>query len=309
MIAYIVQRLLWLPVLLLAVTLVTLALGLYGPGDPVEVLMGQHRNPEVVARIKRERGLDQPFPVQFANYVRRALHGDFGESFKYRGRPVGELIAKRLWVTIQLNLVAVTFGIVVGIPLGIMAALKRNTWLDHLTVAGAVAGIAVPVIAISPILLYIFARQLRVLPPGGWGGVFSTKIILPAFVLSLGPLAILTRQTRVGLIEVMQQDYIRTARAKGLLERMVILRHALRAALIPILTIVGLMLGSLVGGSLFTEIIFGIPGIGRLGFEAFSSRDYPVIMALTLIVAISYVIANLLVDVLYRFVDPRIRYG
>lgn len=309
MLAYILRRLLWMPILLVAVSLVTYALGIYGPGDPVEVLMGQHRDPEVVARIRHERGYDLPFPQQYARYVGRLLRGDLGESIKYRGQPVARLIQKRIWVSVQLNLVVIALGIVLGLPLGMLAALFQGSWLDRLTVAGVVGGLSVPTFVIAPPLLFLFTRQLRILPPGGWGGLFSVKIILPAVVLAAGPVAVLARQTRTALIEVLAQDYIRTARAKGLRERMVIVRHALPVALIPVLTIIGLMLGGLVEGSFITENIFGIPGIGRLGVEALFARDYDVIMALTLLIATSYVLVNLLVDIFYRFLDPRIRYG
>jgi len=309
MIAYVIRRLLWLPILLVAVTLVTFALGIYGPGDPVQVLMGQYQNPEAVARIRHERGYDQPFPKQYLRYLQRTLRGDLGESIKYRGRPVSQLIKKRIWVSIQLNLVVVALGLLVGIPLGALAAVWQDSWLDKLVVSVVVGGISVPTFVIAPPLLYLLTRVVRLLPPGGWGGIFSAKIVLPAVVLASGPVAVLARQTRTGLIEVLGADYIRTARAKGLRELAVIMRHALPVALIPVLTIVGLMLGGLVEGSFITESIFGIPGIGRLGVEALFSRDYDVIMALTLIIAVSYILVNLFVDVGYHFLDPRIRYG
>ncbi|MEA3459258.1 MAG: ABC transporter permease [Chloroflexota bacterium] len=309
MITYILRRLLWLPVLLLAVSLVTFALGLYGPGDPVQVLVGQRANPELVERIKHEWGLDRPFPVQYAGYVWRALHGDLGESLvKYRGQPVSRLIGQGLLVTAQLNLISIALGIVVGIPLGIAAALRQGSWIDHLARIIVVGGISVPGFVIAPILMFIFARQLRILPPGGWDGIFSTKIVMPAIVLGKGPIAVFVRQMRANMLEVLPKDYIYTARAKGLPERMVILGHALKNALIPVFTILGLMLGGLVEGSFITETIFGIPGIGRLGFEAFWARDYPIIMALTLLVAVAYALANLAVDIGYGFLDPRIRY-
>jgi len=309
MIIYILRRLLWLPILLLAVSLTTFALGLYGPGDPVQVLLGQHTNPEVVARIRNERGLDRPFLVQYADYVWKDLHGDFGESYKYRGQPIGRLIGKRIMVTIQLNLVSLMLAVAIGIPLGVGAALRRNTWLDRLVILFTVGGISAPTFVVAPILMWLFARQLRILPAGGWEGIFSRRIIMPVIVLSLGPIAVLTRQTRASMLEVIRQDYIRTARAKGLTEWMVVIGHALRNALIPISTIVGLMLAGLVEGAFITETLFGIPGIGSLGVEALFARDYPLIMALTLIVAVAYILANLLVDIGYTFLDPRIRYG
>ena len=307
MIVYVVRRLLWLPVLLIAVSFLTFALGLHGPGDPCQVRLGQHVNPEALARCRHQEGLDRPLVVQYVDYIRKALHGDFGLSLKYRGQPVGRLIAKRLWVSVQLNTVALGLGVVVGIPLGIIAALKSNTWLDYVIVAVGVAGVSLPTFTIAPILGWFLAVRLHLLPSGGWGGVFSTKIIMPALVLASGLVTVFVRQTRANILEEIEQDYVRTARAKGLTERMVILRHALRNALIPLFTIFGLLIGGLVGGSFITELIFGIPGIGRLGFEAFFARDYPVITALTLVTAISYALASLMVDMGYGFLDPRIR--
>ncbi len=308
MIAYAVRRSLWLPALLLIIAFVTFALGYYGPGDPVQVLLGQHTNPAAVTRIRHERGLDRPLLVQYVNYIWRALHGDLGESIvKYRGQPVRRLIGTFLPVTVQLNLVSGVLGVMIGIPLGIVAALRHGHWVDRLITALVVAGISVPSFVRAPVLTYIFARLWRILPPGGWDGIFSTKIILPAVVLALGPMAVFTRQTRTGMLEVLREDYVRTARAKGLAERAVVLRHALRNALIPLSTIMGFMLGGMVEGTVITEYWFGIPGLGRLGFEAFLARDYPIIIGLTLLIAAAYGLANLLVDLGYGFLDPRIR--
>jgi peptide/nickel transport system permease protein len=307
-IAYVVRRSLWLPALLLIVAFITFALGFYGPGDPAQVLLGQHTNPAIVARIKQAWGLDRPFPVQYANYIWRALHGDFGASIvKYRGQPVRRLIGESLPITLQLNLVSGVLGVMIGIPLGIVAALRHGSWVDRLIIALVVGGISVPSFVRAPVLTYIFTRLWRILPPGGWDGIFSTKVILPVVVLTLGPMAVFTRQTRVGMLEVLREDYVRTARAKGLAERAVVLRHALRNALISLTTIIGFMLGGLVEGTIITEQWFGIPGLGRLGFDAFHARDYPIIIGLTLLVAAAYGLANLLVDLGYGFLDPRIR--
>lgn len=308
MTGYIVRRLLWLPVLLLTVALITFVLGLYGPGDPIQVLMGQHSNPETIARIRAERGLDDPLWDQFSLYITKALQGDLGESYKYRGQPVGPLIVDRIWVSIQLGFVALAMAVCLGVPLGILAALKANTWLDRLTVGITVLGVSTPTFVLAPIVTWLFARELRILPAGGWDGIFSNKIIMPAMVLGLGAIAVFARQTRASLLEVLGQDYVRTARAKGLPERSVVVGHALRNALLPIFTLLGMMLGDLPAGAFIVENVFGIPGIGKLGFESFFARDYPVIMALTLIVAASYVLVNLMVDVGYVFLDPRIRY-
>ena len=309
MFTYIVRRLLWLPFLLLIIALITFALGLYGPGDPVMVMLGQHANPEAAARVRHELGLDRPFLVQYTDYIWKALHGDLGESLKYRGQPVGRLLGKRLVVTVQFNAVVIAVGLAVGIPLGILAALNHNNLIDYSIVALTVAGISLPIFAIAPMAMWFLAARFHLLPSGGWEGIFSRRIIMPTLVLSIGPAAVFVRQTRANMLEVLSQEYVRTARAKGLRERTVIVIHALRNALIPLFTIFGLMLGGLVGGGIITESIFGIPGIGSLVWDAFGARDYPVIMAYTLLVAGAYTMANLFVDVCYRFVDPRIRYG
>jgi peptide/nickel transport system permease protein len=214
-----------------------------------------------------------------------------------------------LWVSLQLNAVALALGMMVGIPLGIIAALKSSTWLDYLIVAVGVAGVSLPTFTIAPILGWFLSVKLGLLPSGGWDGVFSPKIIMPALVLASGVVTVFVRQTRANVLDEIGQDYVRTARAKGLPEQLVVVRHALRNALIPLFTMFGLLAGGLVAGSFITESIFGIPGIGRLGFEAFVARDYPVITALTLVTAISYALASLGVDIGYGFLDPRIRQG
>ncbi|MBI3942584.1 MAG: ABC transporter permease [Chloroflexi bacterium] len=307
MAAFLVKRLLWLPVLLNAVGIITFALGLYGPGDPVDVMLGPRSNPEAVVRVRRELGLDRPFFEQYVLYVDRALHGDFGESLKYRGQPVGELIAKRLWVSLQLNLAALALGLALGIPLGIMAAIRHNSWMDFLIVAVLVAIISLPAFAITPILSYVFSVQLKVLPAGGWEGLLSKKAILPVIILAVGPAAVFMRQTRAAMLEVLGQDYVRTARAKGLSSRVVLWEHAFRNALIPLSTIFGLILAGSVTGSFVVENLLAIPGIGALGVDSLFSRDYPVIIALTLIIATSYVLANTFIDLTYQYLDPRIR--
>jgi peptide/nickel transport system permease protein len=322
--AFVIRRLLWLPVLLFFISLITFALGVYGPGDPVQVLLGLHANPETVERLRHEYGFDQPFYIQYLNYVANALQGNFGYSLvKYRDQPVGKLIADALPVTIQLNLVAIFLGLASGIPLGLLAGLKRDTWIDLLIRGLVIAGISLPIIFLNPVLTFLFSRRhdfvfaaaninfsigpFLPMVAGHWDGLFSTKIILPAFIESLGIIAVMTRQMRAGMIEVLSEDYIRTARAKGLRERIVIVRHAMRNALIPIATILGLMLGGLVAGSFLVENWFGVPGIGALGYDALFSRDYYITMAMVLLIAAAYVLSNLLVDLTYGLLDPRIR--
>lgn len=304
---FVLQRLLWLPFLLLIVTFITFTLGYYGPGDPVQQRLGLRANPDAVERLREELGLNLPLHEQFARYISRAVRGDLGESFPlFPGTPVAELIAKKLSISIQINIAALLIGAAVGIPLGILAALYRNSILDYLLTSSAVAGISIPTFALAPVLMWLFVARLRLFSLG-WDGVFSGKAVLPIFILALGPLAVFMRQTRANLSETLGEDYIRTARGKGLSERVVIGVHAFRNALIPLVTIAGLMLGGLIGGSFIIEQLFGIPGIGQLGVQAFYARDYPIIMALTLLVATAYAVTNLFVDFMYAVVDPRIR--
>jgi len=320
--AYVARRLVWLPILLFFVSLITFALGVYGPGDPVQVMLGLRATPETIERIRHEYGFDQPFHIQYLNYVTNALQGNFGYSLvKYRDQPVGALIAERLPVTIQLNLLAITLGVVIGVPLGGIAGIKRDSLIDLIVRGVVIAGISFPIIFLNPVLTFIFSRPHEfmlsgvrftigpMLPmvQGYWEGIFSAKVVLPAFIESLGVIAVMTRQMRAGMIDVLSEDYIRTARAKGLRERMVIVRHAMRNALIPIATIMGLMLGGLVAGSFLVENWFGVPGVGQLAFEALGARDYYITMAMVLLIAVAYVIANLIVDLTYGLLDPRIR--
>ena len=306
--AYVIRRLAWTPALLLIVALITFLLGTYGPGDPVQVLQGQYNNPEVVERIRQQRGLDRNVFVQYGVYIKNLLRGDLGESYKYRDRTVAELIGKRIWVSAQLGLAASIVALSLGIPLGVFTAIKQGTWIDVTTVSVTLFFMSLPVFITAPVLLLAFGLWLGILPIQGWGGFFDTRIIMPALVLGVPGIAVITRLTRASTLEVLSQDYVRTARAKGLSEFIVRRRHILRNSLIPVFTVVGLSLATLVEGSFITEGYFGIPGIGSLAIEAFFSRDYPVITALVLIIAAAFVAANLIVDVGYRFLDPRIRY-
>lgn len=308
MLIYLFRRLLWAPVVLFTVTFSTFVLGNYGPGDPVQVLMGQHNNPEVVERIRKEKGLDRPFYIQYADYVRGVLRGDLGESFKYSGEPVRDLLLRKIGVSVQLGLVAMFISLAVGLSFGLMTALNQGKWIDPAAVSTALFLSSVPVFILVPILVLVFSRWLHLLPSYGWGGVLDAKIIMPAMVLSLGPVGGLTRLMRASTLEVIGQDYVRTAYSKGLAEGKILRDHIARNAILPIFTVVGMSLATLVEGAFITETLFGIPGVGRLAVESFFARDYPVIMAFGLIVAISYFVANLLVDIGYAFIDPRIRY-
>ena len=305
---YVVRRLIWAPILLSAVTFITFTLTRFGPGDPVQILMGQHNNPEAVERIRQQQGLDKPLLVQYGIYIKDVFRGDLGESYKYRGRDVSELLPRRMWVSAQLGIAAMIISLGLGIPIGFFTALKQGTWVDTLTVSITLLLMSVPVFLTAPGLLIIFALWLDLLPTHGWGGFFGTQIILPAVVLGVPGIAALTRLTRATTLEVIGQDYVRTARAKGLEEYVVRYRHILRNALIPIFTLVGLSMATLVSGSFIIEFYFGIPGMGLLAIESIFARDYPVIMALVLVIATGFVLANLVVDIGYRFIDPRIRY-
>ena len=319
---YVVRRLAWLPVILIIVSFITFILGRFGPGDPVQVLMGQHSNPEVVERIREQRGLNDNVFVQYGRYIRKVwplktkstvpfiqIGSDFGESYKYRGRTVGELLKKKMWVSFRLNLAALIITVGLGIPIGLYAALKQGTAWDTVAVGATLVGQAVPIFLTAPGLLFIFALKLDLLPTHGWGGFFDTQIILPAVAMGVPGIAILARLTRASTLDVVSQDYVRTAHAKGLPEHTVRSRHILRNAMIPVITTLGLGLAGMVVTSFIVERFFGIPGVGNLLIESVFARDYPIINAMVLIGTAVFVMANLLVDLIYPVLDPRIRLG
>ena len=309
MAGYIARRLLWLPIILFTVSFVTFVLGRYGPGDPVQVLMGQHSNPAVVERIREQRGLNDNIFVQYGRYIRNVARGDFGESFKYRGRTVAELLKTKMWISAQLNIAAMILSVGLGVPIGMFAALRQGTLWDTAAVMMTLSWQAVPVFLTAPVLLWVFAWKLDILPTHGWDGFFSTSIILPALAMGIPGVAILTRLTRASTLEVISLDYVRTARAKGLPEMVVRRRHILRNALIPVVTSLGLSLAGIAFTSFIVERFFGIPGVGNLLIEAIFARDYPIIDGVLLIGTSIFVMVNLLVDVIYPVLDPRIRLG
>ena len=304
---YILRRLLWLPVILLVVSFVTFVMGRYGPGDPVQVLMGQHSNPEVVERIREQRGLNDNIFVQYGRYLGNVVQGDFGESYKYRGRTVAELLKAKMWVSAQLNIAALALSVGLGVPIGLFAALRQGSWWDTAAVATTLFWQSIPVFLTAPLLLIIFALELDVLPTHGFGGLFDARIILPAFAMGIPGVAILTRLTRASALEVISQDYVRTARAKGLPEMVVRYRHILRNALIPVVTSLGFALAGIAFTSFVVERFFGIPGVGNLLIEAIFARDFPVVNGVVLVGTTMFILANLLVDLLYPVLDPRIR--
>lgn len=274
------------------------------PGDPVAVMLGESASSADVEALRAVLELDKPLAQQFLMYLNKLAHADFGVSI-HTQTPIIELLKSRYPATLKLALLALLIGMLVGIPLGIYSALKAGRWQDILVTIVSVRLSAMPAFWLGPILMLIFAVWLGWLPVSGMES--ADAIILPALTLGFGLSAILTRMTRTSLLEVLNDDYIRTARAKGLAERTVIMRHALRAALLPIITIVGLQMGGLLAGAVITETIFSWDGVGRLLVESIEKRDYPVTQACVLTVALSYVLVNFLTDMLYRWADPRVR--
>jgi peptide/nickel transport system permease protein len=315
---YIVRRLLLAPVILLFVSIVTFSLGRFAPSDYVEIQAGPQARPETIERIREARGLNDPVYQQYVRYMGDVLRGDFGDSVRYRGRDVEDIILPRLWVTIQYNFIVLVLTFAIGIPVGTWAAMKRGTFLDPLSIGTFLLLASVPVIISIPIFQWLLGSKLGLLPVRGWEernvlgvevGIFSKQIILPVLVLTLVGLAGLARFMRAQVLDVLDQDFVRTAHAKGLPEHSVVTRHVVRNALLPISTILGFELAALVGGSIIVESLLGIPGIGQYAYESIGSRDYNGIMAIVLIGATAFIIANLLVDIAYLFIDPRIRIG
>ena len=274
------------------------------PGDPVEVMLGESASVADRDALRVDLGLNQPLLSQFGSYLNKLAHGDFGQSI-HNKTPIIDMLETRYPATLKLAFLSLIIGLSIGIPLGVYAALKAGHWQDMMVTIVSVRFSAMPAFWLGPILMLIFAVWLGWLPVSGMES--RTSIILPAITLGLGLSAILTRMTRTSLLEVLNDDYIRTARAKGLSEKTVIIRHALRAALLPIITIVGLQMGSLLAGTVITEAVFSWDGIGRLLVESIEKRDYPVTQACVLVVALSYVLVNLVTDVLSRFADPRVK--
>lgn len=276
------------------------------PGDPVEVMLGESASSADRMQLRADLGLDQPVYAQFGIYLNKLAHGDLGVSIHSK-KPIVDLLAERLPATAKLALLALSFAILIGLPLGIVAALNVNQWPDKLANLLSLSISAMPHFWMGPMLMMVFGLWLGLLPVSGMES--GSSIILPALTLGFGLAAILTRMTRASMLEVLHEDFIRTARAKGLTERTVILRHALRAALLPIVTVLGLQLGSLLAGTVITETVFSWDGIGRLLVESIEKRDYPVTQACVLVVALVYVLVNLVTDIVYTKIDPRVRFA
>ncbi len=298
----ILSRLLTMMPVVFGVLLLTFLLVHLVPGDPVEVMLGDSATSADRAALRSNLGLDKPLYQQFSSYLTQLSHADFGRSI-HTQTPIVELIKTRYPATLKLAFVALIIGLLIGVPLGIYAALKAGEWQDWVVTIVSVRLSAMPAFWLGPMLMLVFAVWLGWLPVSGMES--NTSIVLPALTLGFGLSAILTRMTRTSLLEVLGEDYIRTARAKGLSEPTIILRHGLRAALLPIITIVGLQMGSLLAGAVITETIFSWDGIGRLLVESIEKRDYPVTQACVLVVALSYVLVNVLTDICYQLADPR----
>lgn len=310
MLLYIIRRVSIIIPSLLVISFITFSLGFYGPGDPVRVLMGENWNDEETYQVLRHQyGLDRPFLVQYIDYVSKIPKLDFGRSILKR-MPVRDMLVGAFLVTAQLGVLAIILLATLGIALGVLAALRQNSWLDYLIVSGGIILHSIPVFVLAPGLMILLVINLRVMDtPSGWDGIFSPKVILPVLLLTAGPLIVVIRQTRASVLDILSNDYVRTARAKGLSRRLVIVRHILKNALIPVLTTLGVVANFILIGSVFIESIFSIPGFGQTFFSALKARDYPVLMGTTLLSALVILVINLLVDLAYGWLDPRVRLG
>lgn len=295
------------PVLVVAVVTTFGALQLV-PGDPIVILLGdQSGDPALEARLRAEYGLDRPLPEQFFRYLGGILRGDFGLSFRYAETPVIDVVGSGLAITPVLALSALALALVLGVGLGTFAARRKGSLSDSLTLLVLVVFLSIPNFALAAILVYFLSVRLRVLPVAGWGS--AEQAVLPLILLAIPPAVYIARLTRTYMVEIFEQDYIRTARAKGLSENLVVYRHALRNALVPLLTTIGIIFGGLLSGTFVIETLFNIPGLGRLAIQSIFARDYPVVMAIVLLYTLFYSLINLAVDLAYGLIDPRIRMG
>ncbi|MBT4126091.1 MAG: ABC transporter permease [Chloroflexi bacterium] len=307
MLAYIVRRLLWTPVLLALAAFFVFIMGTWAPGDPAELRLGNRATPDNIKRERERMGLNDPIPVRYFNYVGGVLKGDFGDSYHYQGRSVLEIVRPRLWVSMQLNIAALIVAVSIGLPLGFYAAKKQGTARDPAIVISMLVLYAMPVFFTAPFLILFFAVKLHWVPASGWGGFFSLQIILPALTIGIPGAAVFVRFMRASTLDVIGQEYVRTAHAKGMSNFVVNYRHVARNALLPVVTIMGFTMAGMFGGSLIVELIYGIPGAGRLSLDAIFQRDFPVLTAFVLLGAGMLVFANLIIDIAYTIIDPRIR--
>jgi peptide/nickel transport system permease protein len=312
---YVIRRLLLMIPVAFLITIVIFVLVRMTPGDPVLTYAGEERDPIALAEIRTELGLDQPMPVQYVAWLIHALSGDLGRSFQTR-QPVIQAIAERLPATLELGLAAVTISVTLALLIGTISAIKRNSAIDLLSTSVTLAGVSFPNFYLGLVLILLFAYVIpgRLLPPGGYVPFGQDapenlrRLILPAITLATASLAVNMRQVRSSLLDVFGHEYIRTARAKGLRDRAVILRHAMKNALIPVVTIIGIQIGAIIEGALITETIFFWPGVGRLAVQAIPSQDFPIVQGVVLVSALSFMLSTLVVDVLYAVLDPRISF-
>ena len=332
MISYIIKRLLWAIPTLLGVSVLVFSMVHLAPGDPALVMLGEHANKEAVDALREQMGLNKPLLEQYYYFISHAIQGDFGTSI-ISGEPVISEFADRFPATVELSLVALTFATIAGLFAGIVSAVKRYSWFDYISMSTALAGVSMPVFWLGLMLIYFFSVNLGWLPVSGrlgyefdidhvtgfylidsllmkdYAAFWDTckHLLLPAFALGTIPMAIIARMTRASMIEVMKEDYVRTAKAKGCTKAQVILIHALKNALMPVITVIGLMLGTLFAGAILTETTFSWPGIGKWLVNAVNQRDFPIIQSTTLIIATVFVVINIIVDLLYAVVNPKVR--
>ena len=313
MFAYIARRVIATIPVMGVVALFVFSLLYIAPGDPAAVIAGDQASPADVERIRQNLGLDRPFLVRFGEWVWQILHGDLGTSI-FTNLPVTTMIAQRFEPTLSLMAITLCFAVAVAVPIGVLAAWKAGTWIDRIIMAFAVFGFSVPVFVIAYLLAFVFALELEWLPVQGYTplseGIWPwfEHLILPAIALGCVYIALIARITRAAMLEVLQQDYIRTARAKGVGQRGILFVHALKNASVPIVTVIGIGIALLIGGAVVTESVFAIPGLGRLTVDAILRRDYPLIQGVVLLFSFIYVLVNLAIDLLYTLLDPRIRY-
>jgi peptide/nickel transport system permease protein len=313
MFTYVVRRVVATIPVMVVVALFVFSLLFIAPGDPAAVIAGDQATPEQVERIRQNLGLDRPFLVQFSEWAWRLLHADLGRSI-FTNLPVTTMIAQRIEPTLSLMIVTLIFSVIVAVPIGVLAAWKAGSLIDRAIMAFAVFGFSVPVFVVGYLLAYFFALQLEWLPVQGYTPIaqgflpWLSNLILPAIALGCVYIALIARITRATMLEVLQQDYIRTARAKGLSQTPILFIHALKNASVPIVTVIGIGIALLIGGAVVTESVFAIPGLGRLTVDAILRRDYPVIQGVVLLFSFVYVLVNLGIDLVYTLIDPRIRY-
>jgi peptide/nickel transport system permease protein len=302
---YIVQRLIWSGVVLLGVSMIVFVITYVVPADPAHMIAGPRASPEVLKSIRHQLALDQPLPVQYVRYMSNLLHGSLGTSWRTK-REVGVIIAERIPATLQLALAAILVQLLIGLPVGLVSAVRRGTWPDRLGMIASLVLVAAPTFWLGLILLYLFAFKLPIFPLGGYGSL--AHLFLPAFTLGIAGAAWYARLFRSTVLDVLNADYVRTARAKGLRESVMLVRHVVPNSILPVIAMLGMDLGTLLGGVVIVETVFGWPGLGQLAWQALRDLDVPIIMGTVLLAGLAMVLINLLTDLSFSIIDPRIRY-